>query len=121
LDRWRRAEVISGSRGRLQVRWRNNQLVYASRLVWFWTHGGINDYEIDHRNNDFTDNRPDNLQVLSRFDNQRKAEADGLIKRGGSSPSRSRGALRHWLRSGRRELQSKKIREWWRRKKAAQS
>lgn len=53
------------------------------RIIWISVHGVLPDgYVIDHINNDKTDNRIDNLQLLTPQDNSHKAHDDGLYKTG---------------------------------------
>lgn len=53
------------------------------RIIWISAHGIIPDgYVIDHINNDKTDNRLENLQLLTPEQNSQKAQADGLYKSG---------------------------------------
>lgn len=43
---------------------------YAHRIVWFMHHGEIpKGYDIDHINHDRTDNRIENLRIVSRSEN----------------------------------------------------
>lgn len=58
------------------------------RIVWIAAHGIVPDgYVIDHINNDKSDNRLCNLQLLTGEDNSHKAKADGkyLSKENGST------------------------------------
>ena len=56
-----------------------------ARYLWISEHGDIPEgYEVDHINNDFTDDRIENLQLLTKGDNIRKANSlryDPLVKR----------------------------------------
>lgn len=52
----------------------------AHRIVWVAANGVVPDgYTIDHINNKKLDNRLENLQLLTREDNLRKAGRDGLL------------------------------------------
>jgi hypothetical protein len=57
-------------RGALVIRI-NGRLEYAHRLAWLYVHGVWPDGEIDHINNDPTDNRLENLRESSRAENCR--------------------------------------------------
>lgn len=60
--------------------------VKAHRIVWIAAHGMIPDgMVIDHINNNKTDNRLCNLQILSPEDNSTKARQDGLYMAGEKS------------------------------------
>lgn len=113
-DKWRRAEVITGSRNRLQVR-HNGKLVYASRLVWFWFFGPIPEgMEVDHVNNDVQYNHPSNLQLLSRKRNQQKAEKDGLLRNSRRPTARRKEAMQEfWRRPGQVEKMAEAARKGW--------
>lgn len=53
------------------------------RIIWISQNGVIPDgYVIDHINNDKTDNRIENLQILTPQENSAKAKNDGLYKTG---------------------------------------
>lgn len=116
-DRWRRCECYAGPRGRPQIR-HNGVMVYASRLAWFWWYGCIDEREVDHKNNDVKDNRQDNLQLLDRLANQRKAERDGLCV-GARFPSDARKqAMRAWWdQPGRKEKMRESARRGWKKRK----
>lgn len=43
---------------------------YEHRLIWFWHHGVWPDGEVDHINRDRSDNRLENLRVVTREQNQ---------------------------------------------------
>jgi hypothetical protein len=111
-DHWRRAEVGSG---RYQIRYKDRLLVYAARLVWFWFNGPIpEDHEIDHINNDKLDNSPENLQTLSRYENQLKAEYDGLVDPARyPSDARKIAMQKWWDEPGRREIMSQAACAGW--------
>ena len=114
---WRRAESGPAGSGRLQVR-HNGKMVYAHRLVWFWFYGEIGDLEIDHKNNDKMDNSLKNLQRLTRIENQRKAERDGLITRNqGSDPEKNAKIKAWWSVPANREQMKKKAKETWKQRK----
>lgn len=111
-DRYRIADVLATNR--YQVR-HNGVLSYSHRFVWFWYKGEIPEgYEIDHINNDTLDNRIENLQLLTRKENQRKAERDGLVaKSRHPSDNRKNGARRFWSFPGRKEQLSKSHKLSW--------
>lgn len=114
-DRWRRTETAPAGGGRTQLR-HNGGLVYTNRFVWFWFNGPIPaGLEVDHKNSDKLDNHPDKLQVITRLENQRKAEAEaeGLIRRGGPCESRRQAAIRFWQAPGRREQMSESAKLGW--------
>ena len=52
--------------------------ITIGRLVYVWYNGNIpaGDYDVDHKNADSYDNRPDNLQLLSRSENLAKRYTD---------------------------------------------
>lgn len=53
------------------------------RIIWISRHGVIPDgFVIDHINNDTSDNRIENLQILTPAENSHKAWEDGLYKTG---------------------------------------
>ena len=102
-DRWRRAETAPAGSGRPQIR-HFGSLAYASRFVWFWFNGKIpKGLEVDHKNNNKLDNHPLNLQLLTRVENQRKAERDGLIKKSRYPSERRKAAQRKRWKRWRRE------------------
>ena len=92
---WRRAETVPAGSGRYQVRL-NGKLVYASRLVWFWFNGEIGKHEIDHIDNNKLNNHPRNLQKLTRLENQRKAEKDGLCAKARYPSDKRKAATKKW-------------------------
>lgn len=54
--------------------------VYAHRLVWQYFFGDIPEgFETNHRNGDKTDNRPENLEIVTRSTNTKHAYAFGLM------------------------------------------
>lgn len=112
---WRPCTIAAGGQGRLQVRYRNNILIYAARLIWFWFKGPIpSDMQVDHINNDVQDNRLANLQLLSPKENTRKAERDGLYKTSRySSPARKAAMKKFWNQPGRRKLMSQSAKRGW--------
>lgn len=58
------------------------------RIIWVSVNGVVPDgYCIDHINNDKTDNRISNLQLLTPAQNSSKASEDGLYKAGLDSPT----------------------------------
>ena len=62
--------------------------VRAHRLVWIAAYGAIpKGMVVDHINNDKTDNRIRNLQLLSASENSTKASEDGCYKCGDEHPN----------------------------------
>lgn len=62
--------------------------VRAHRIVWMAVNGEIPDgYVVDHINNNKTDNRITNLQLLTPERNSTKAKQDGRYLSGDKSPS----------------------------------
>ena len=57
--------------GRIQVRIQDRGLYLASRLAWLYVTGEWPEHEIDHVNQDKTDDRFDNLRLASRIENMR--------------------------------------------------
>ena len=58
------------------------------RIIWISQHGMIPEgYVVDHINNDKTDNRITNLQLLTSKDNSAKAAEDGMYRIGKDNPA----------------------------------
>jgi hypothetical protein len=49
--------------------WVDGGLYYAHRLIWLYLYGEVPDGQIDHINHKKSDNRAENLRVVSRADN----------------------------------------------------
>lgn len=63
------------------------KMVKAHRVVWIAVNGEIPDgYVVDHINNDKSDNRINNLQLLTPGRNSTKAKRDGRYLSGDKSP-----------------------------------
>lgn len=72
--RWWRAEWIS-PQDRAMILAYDSRKVFVSRLVWFWFNGPIPEgMEVDHIDEDHTNDHPDNLQLLTRAQNLAKRE-----------------------------------------------
>lgn len=57
--------------------------LYAHRLAWLYINGEIPyDYEIDHINGDGTDNRYDNIRIVSRSENAKNLRKQDRNKTG---------------------------------------
>lgn len=65
------------SRGYLLVDLRNRVKVRVHRLVWQSFHGCCGDLVVDHKNNQKTDNRLENLRAVSQEENIQLALASG--------------------------------------------
>jgi hypothetical protein len=116
---WRRVGHTPGPNGRGQVR-HHGKMVYTHRLVWFWFNGPISlKMEVDHINNKKLDCRLRNLQLLTRSQNQQKAERDGLIKRPpGPRPKMKASILAWWALPGVKERMSKSAKRGWEKRRA---
>lgn len=70
---WHRCENDNGyGRKRLTVRGRK-KTVMVSRFVYWWFNGDIPDgYDVDHKDDDKSNDHPDNLQLLTPEDNWEK-------------------------------------------------
>lgn len=80
LKKKRRAETINSGYFELNVRSKGEQYrVKAHRIVWIFFHGDIDDdLTINHINAIKTDNRPENLELISIRENVLKAHEMGL-------------------------------------------
>lgn len=56
---------------------------YAHRLAWFYVHGSMPEGEIDHKNEDKTDNRLDNLRLTDHSGNMLNISAPNRNSRSG--------------------------------------
>jgi len=64
------AGSIRGKEGRIGV-WIQGKQYLLHRLIWIWHYGDIPDkLEVDHYNRDKTDNRIENLRLVTRSVNQ---------------------------------------------------
>ena len=65
--------------------WKDGKNVYQHRLIWEKAHGAIpKDMTIDHINGNTKDNRLENLQVLSLYDNQLRSRRGSVSKLAGN-------------------------------------
>lgn len=75
-----RADYVDKSTGYRRIRVGKRGSISAHRLVWFATFGVIPDgFEVNHKNLDKADNRPDNLELLSHAANVQHAFAAGVV------------------------------------------
>lgn len=81
-DNWKPCGFKSGVDGRLQMKFTHDGEtvhIYLSRFIWFWFNGDIPvGMEVDHKNNVHSDNRPENLQLLSGIDNKAKSRPSAI-------------------------------------------
>lgn len=118
-DRWRRCECYAGNKGRPQIR-HNGVLVYASRLVWYWFNGWIDEREVDHNDNNVRNNKITNLQLLTSRANMQKANQDGLCDNARRPSANRKLAMKQWwAKRGRKELMSGAAKRGWIKRKVS--
>ena len=75
-QRSNKVKKAGNTSGRMYLRISVDGVRYqAHRLAWMYVHGEWPDGEIDHINGDGSDNRIDNLRVVSRGENQQNLRA----------------------------------------------
>ena len=90
--------------GYLHVKWMNKE--YLSHvIIWFMQHGEWAENQIDHKNNNRSDNRLDNLRKAKNLDNSRnrKCRCDSKVKLKGVRKSHKNG----W--SSRIQIDNKRV------------
>ena len=71
-----RVDFVSTSEDRMYVGYKGKKIT-AARLVWALEHGYVpapdGEYVVDHINHNRKDNRPENLQLITRNENSRRS------------------------------------------------